>query len=174
MFTFLKLKLLYKALKKYFSFARGKYGWAELFLTFGGAGHLRPASGTWGSLAALPFCALIQFFYGPVGLIAAAAVLYIISVAVIALHEKGTGDHDASYIVIDEVIGMLLAVTTASLTFTSYAVAFVLFRAFDAIKPGPIGWVDKNMPGAHGVLLDDVMAGVAAAACVFILQVILF
>jgi phosphatidylglycerophosphatase A len=174
MFTFLKLRLLYKALKKYFSFARGKYGLAELFLTFGGAGHLRPASGTWGSFAALPFCVLLHFFYGPAALIIAAAALYAIAIPIIAFHEKGTGQHDSSYIVIDEVIGMLIATTTATLSFTSFVLAFVLFRAFDALKPGPIGWLDKNMPGAHGVLLDDVMAGVLAAACVFILQIVLF
>lgn len=91
MFTFLKLKLLYKALKRYFAFARGKYGKIELFVTFGGVGHLKPASGTWGSLAALPFALLIHFFFGPWILLTTAVALYFVAAGVIYWYEKKIG-----------------------------------------------------------------------------------
>jgi phosphatidylglycerophosphatase A len=172
MFTFLKLKILYKSLAAYFKIARGKYSWPQMFLSFGGVGYLRPASGTWGSLAALPFGVLIHLFFGPWVLLAVAAILYAAAVPIIWWFEKKGGEHDASWIVIDEVIGMFIALVPATLSFTSCAVAFVAFRAFDALKPGPIGWLDQHMPGAHGVLLDDVLAGVAAALLVLLLGLV--
>ncbi len=168
MFTFLKLKLLYKGLKRYFAFARGKYGALELFVTFGGVGHLKPASGTWGSLAALPFALLIHFFFGAWVLLIAAVALYFVAAGAIFWYEKKSETHDGSEIVIDEVVGMMIALTPATVSLWPVVMAFIAFRAFDALKPGPIGWIDKNMPGAHGVLLDDVLAGAAAAIVVIL------
>lgn len=62
----------------------------------------------------------------------------------------------------------MITLVPATLSFWPVVIGFIAFRAFDAFKPGPIGWVDKNMPGAHGVLLDDVLAGIAAAIVVMI------
>jgi len=44
-------------------------------------------------------------------------------------------------------------------------IAFLLFRAFDVIKPFPINWLDKNVPGGWGIMLDDVLAGAFALGC---------
>lgn len=143
-----------------------------LWLTWGGCGLLRPASGTWGTLGAIPFALLIMSYFGGVGLLVAAALIYAISYFVVARHEKISGIHDPSYIVIDEVIGIFIALAPAALNMIDVTAAFFLFRAFDAIKPGIIGKLDKTMPGAHGVLLDDVLAGGLAAVCVGLIHVI--
>lgn len=168
MFLFYKTRFLYKLFKRYFAFARGKYGTLELFVTFGGVGHLKPASGTWGSLAALPFALLIHFFFGAWVLLIAAVALYFVAAGFIYWYEKKSETHDGSEIVIDEVVGMMIALLPATVSLWPVVIAFVAFRAFDALKPGPIGWIDKNMPGSHGVLLDDVLAGFAAAIVVVV------
>lgn len=167
MFTFLKLKIIYKMLKRYLAFAQGRYGKLEMFVTFGGVGHIKPASGTWGSLAALPFAILLHFFFGPWILLMAAVALYFVAAGAVYWYEKKSDTHDGSEIVIDEVIGMMIALVPATVSFWPVVIAFVAFRAFDALKPGPIRWIDQNMPGAHGVLLDDVLAGIAAAIIVY-------
>lgn len=141
-------------------------------LTWGGAGLLRPAPGTWGSLAALPFALLIHSLAGGMGLIAGAALLYMIGFFAIRHHERTSGQHDGSYIVLDEVIGIFITLSVAHINIIDVVAGFFLFRAFDALKPGIIGQIDREVPGAHGVLLDDVFAGALAALCVVIIHVI--
>ncbi len=139
-------------------------------ISWGGSGYLRPASGTWGTLVALPFAFLLHFYGGIWALFIAAGILYLLAVPCIRSYERATGSHDSSRIVIDEVVGILIALCAAYLTWIDYIAAFFLFRAFDAIKPGPIGWVDQRIPGAHGVLLDDVVAGIFTALCLIFIH----
>ena len=95
------------------------------------------------------------------------------------METKGKDDHDPSGIVIDEVAGQWLAFlpvsvgaahTSAALTalYPGWIAAFVLFRLFDIWKPGPIGWADRR-GDSLGVMLDDILAGVIAAAGVMAL-----
>jgi phosphatidylglycerophosphatase A len=72
-------------------------------------------------------------------------------------------------VVWDEVVGMLVALTAAPPGWLPVAVAFIAFRAFDILKPFPVGWLDARVPGGWGVLLDDVVAGVYALAVVQLL-----
>jgi len=151
---------------------------AELIGTVGGIGHLRPAPGTWGSLAALPMAWALHVIGGPL-LLAAAIVIGFISGLWATSHlTKGQDDHDPSYIVIDEVVGQWIALVPlsigaahagASMTalWPGWIAAFVLFRLFDITKPGPIGWADRR-PGPVGVMLDDVIAGMFAAIVVLV------
>ena len=145
---------------------------ARLVATFFGAGLLRPAPGTWGSLAALPAAwALMQGGLWP--FLAAAVVIaplgYWATVRVMA----ETGNDDPSEVVIDEVLGQWVALIPVAwgAAFAGVAVerlwpgwlaAFVLFRLFDIWKPGPVGWLDRRHD-ALGVMGDDVVAGVLAA-----------
>lgn len=144
--------------------------------TFFGVGHLRPAPGTWGSLAALPVAALLHVAGGPVllglGVIAAFALGWWAT----ARETAGKADPDPSEIVIDEVAGQWLALLPVSIgaahagaaltaLWPGWVTAFVLFRLFDIWKPGPIGWADRR-GDALGVMLDDILAGLAAALCV--------
>lgn len=141
--------------------------------TFFGVGYLRPAPGTWGSLAALPVAALLHVAGGPVllglGVIAAFALGWWAT----ARETAGKADPDPSEIVIDEVAGQWLALLPVSIgaahagaamtaLWPGWVTAFVLFRLFDIWKPGPIGWADRR-GDALGVMLDDILAGLAAA-----------
>lgn len=70
-------------------------------------------------------------------------------------------------IVVDEVAGMWIALipVAAYPSFLFIALAFLLFRFFDVLKPWPISYLDQNVDGAAGVMADDILAGVFAAFC---------
>jgi len=75
-----------------------------------------------------------------------------------------TGVHDPGYIVWDEFIGQWIALLLLPKTLMAYVLAFVLFRLFDIVKRGPVGWADKHFSGGFGVMIDDVSAGLMALA----------
>ena len=134
--------------------------------TWGGLGFLTPGRGTWGSLGALPF-GIIAYSIGGIyalGLL----IVFIIYIGLWATRkfEASTGTHDSKMIVIDEVAGQLIALLPTLMNPLLIFLSFVLFRAFDIFKPGPIGTIDEKMPGARGVMADDILAGIAAALCV--------
>ncbi|VAV87759.1 Phosphatidylglycerophosphatase A [hydrothermal vent metagenome] len=139
-------------------------------------GHLRPAPGTWGSLAAIPMAWGLHLLGGWPLLVLATFVVFALGWWATALDTKGKTDHDPSEIVIDEVVGQWIAFwvisigashTGAPLTalWPGWIVAFLGFRLFDILKPGPIGWADRR-GDALGVMLDDVIAGIFAAILV--------
>lgn len=72
-------------------------------------------------------------------------------------------EKDSSMIVIDEVVGMWIALIPALLSPSSILLAFILFRVFDILKPYPISYFDKKFKGPMGVMIDDVIAGIFAA-----------
>lgn len=141
-----------------------------------GAGLLRPAPGTWGSAAALPFAWALHVV-GGFPLFAIATVV-VFCVGWWATHGAtlGATDHDPSEIVIDEVVGQWIALWPVSLgamlsktdilaLWPGILTAFIAFRLFDITKPGPVGWADRRND-ALGVMLDDVIAGILAAVVV--------
>ncbi len=89
-------------------------------------------------------------------------VLVIAIVGIIAsqAYQDETGDHDRSEIVIDEVAGFLITMALVPIHWKSIALGFILFRFLDILKPGPIGWLDKNLKGGAGVMADDIVAGI--------------
>lgn len=131
--------------------------------TLGGVGRLRPGPGTWGSLVVLP-AALLG---APACLALAAATALAGWWAVGALPAAA---EDPGWIVVDEAAGMLLALAAlpAGGGWTGVALAFLLFRAFDILKPWPVSWAD-GLPGATGVMLDDILAGAMAGAVLIVL-----
>jgi phosphatidylglycerophosphatase A len=136
---------------------------AALIATFFGSGLLKPASGTWGSLAALAPGLLIAERFGASGLLIGAAFAYGLGHWASTVWINGTEDKDPSPIVIDEVAGLWLTLTLAPLTPLGAALAFGLFRFFDIVKPWPVRWADENIGGATGIMLDDILAGIWAA-----------
>jgi phosphatidylglycerophosphatase A len=142
-------------------------------VTFGGAGLLRPAPGTWGSLAALPAAWVILTLGGPWALVSLTVAVTALGLWATGQEIAATGDHDPAHVVIDEVAGQWIALLPvgfgAAMTgalpldlWPGWVAAFLLFRLFDIWKPGPIGWADRR-GDALGVMLDDLIAGVFAA-----------
>ena len=156
----------------------------KLISTFFYTGFLRPAPGTWGSVAGMilayillitidlfTFC-LILLFTTLVGFWATKHYI-----------QHNSEKSDPSEVVIDEVIGQWIAVLPIGFTlkvtefsnkelWLVWLWAFVSFRFFDIIKLGLIGWAD-NLDGAFGVLLDDILAGIAAGLTVVFLIILI-
>ena len=152
---------------------------SHLIATFFYAGLLRPAPGTWGSLAALPVAWGIHWLAGPIGL--ALAIIGVFAAGLWATEQEllDSDEDDPSEIVVDEVIGQWIALLPvsvgASIAGVGFAAlwpgivtAFLAFRLFDIWKPLVIGRVDRR-GDALGVMLDDALAGVAAAGVVVLL-----
>jgi phosphatidylglycerophosphatase A len=78
--------------------------------------------------------------------------------------------HDHSAIVYDEVAGFLITMCLAPAGWEWMLAGFVLFRFFDAVKPWPISWLDKNLHGGFGILFDDVIAGIFSLCCLLLLN----
>jgi phosphatidylglycerophosphatase A len=147
---------------------RSPYVWLA---TWFGSGFMRPAPGTWGSLAAMPFGLLLLAFADTLALIIAIVLVTLIGLWASREFEKDSGVHDSKMIVIDEVAGQWLAMVPLSLyvsisapLFPVYVVlSFVFFRFFDITKPWPASFFDKKIKSAIGVMGDDIMAGFYAA-----------
>lgn len=145
--------------------------------TFGYVGLLRPGPGTWGSLAALPLGYALHWLGGLPLLAAAAALLFAVGFWATRIEIEGKADSDPEEIVADEVVGTWIALMPLSaglwmagapphvFPWPGWVAGFVLFRIFDIWKPWPVSWAD-GLHGPFGVMLDDVVAGLIAAAVV--------
>lgn len=136
---------------------------ATWLATWGGFGLLQPAPGTWGTIGALPFGILFLYFGGVPSLVLAIAVCLPIGLWASKHFEQMVREKDSGMIVIDEVVGMWIALIPALLSPASIVLAFILFRLFDVWKPWPISYFDKKFKGPMGVMIDDVVAGIFAA-----------
>ncbi len=139
--------------------ARRLSGWVDWVGTVGGLGLSPVAPGTAASLVwAGVYLALPQL----PGLLWGAIALSLTFVGVIAAYEMERGyGPDPRRFVLDEVVGMQVALLGVPSSLTFVAVAFVLFRLFDILKPPPVRQVEA-LPGGLGVLADDVLAGALA------------
>ena len=134
-----------------------------LLATGFGAGHVPRAPGTAGSVAGLGFG--LALAATPLGLPGAAAVTAAVCIAGIPIcgcAARSLGESDPSAVVWDEIAGMLVALLALPSGWYWWVLAFALFRAFDVLKPWPIGWVDRHTGGGLGIMLDDLVAGAFA------------
>ena len=136
----------------------------SLLATWFGSGLLPKAPGTWGSLAALPFAAVIAYAGGPWALLAATAVAFGVGLWASARYAEHLGRSDPGAVVIDEVAGLWLALVPVAEDLAMYAVAFVLFRLFDIVKVWPANVAQDRLKGGLGIMADDMIAGLYAAA----------
>ncbi len=138
-------------------------------LAFGfGSGVMPKAPGTWGTLVAVPIFLLLQdlpmMAYLVVVLFTAVVGVWLCHVAA-----KDLGVHDHPGIVWDEIVGYLITMIAAPPGWLWLLIGFVLFRLFDILKPWPIRAIDHGVDGGLGIMLDDILAGVMALACLQLL-----
>lgn len=137
----------------------------ECFLTLFFSGKFPKAPGTVGSLVALIIGAPLVYFSSET-IFLLAILIGIIAVGQIDIYEKQKQVHDPKEIVIDELVGMWLALGIAAgvLGFSWWLIilSFVFFRIYDIKKPSLIGKIDKQVKGGMGVVLDDALAGILA------------
>ncbi len=143
---------------------------ACLLATWFGSGLIKPASGTWGSLAALPVAWILAWWVGPLGLLMAAILAFGLGCWAADRYERADPGKDPSAVVIDEVAGLWLVLTLASLTIRDFALGFLLFRLFDIVKLWPISWADRKVGGGLGIMLDDLLAALYAGAALLLIK----
>ena len=137
---------------------------ARAVATAGGAGYSPVAPGTCGTLVAVPLAWVCRGFDTWLFAVVVVAVT-LIGIAAAHRADQVWGTHDSGRIVIDEVAGYLATVALVDRgDWWVLGIGFVVFRALDIIKPPPVRWLDENVPGGAGVVLDDVAAGVMGAA----------
>jgi phosphatidylglycerophosphatase A len=100
--------------------------------------------------------------------IAAAVLVALIGIPAATQVARGSGIRDPQFVVIDEVAGQLVALIAVPLTWKSLLVGFILFRAFDIVKPPPVRQLEAIPEGA-GIVLDDVAAGLYALGAMHLL-----
>ncbi len=140
----------------------------EIMATFFYLGKSPKAPGTVGTLGAIPLVFLFNM-QGPYFYMIMSFILVGLSIFVSQLHEYYFETHDSGEIVIDEVVGFLVAMAWIPTTPQALIAAFVLFRFFDILKPFPISYIDRVVGGGVGVVADDLLAGIVTNV---ILQVI--
>ena len=147
--------------------------WATLVATCFGAGYLRPGPGTWGSAATVLLWWLLGRWITP-GRQPWAAALLALAVVLVGIPAatqvaRASGRKDPQFVVIDEVAGQLITLIAAPIAWQSLLMGFILFRAFDIVKPPPVRQLER-LPEGVGIVVDDVGAGLYGLA---VMQVVL-
>ena len=141
------------------------------FLAFGfGTGLSPKAPGTVGTLAGIPFF-LLMMSWPLEAYLAVTVFLFLIGIPLCGITSRHLGVHDHGGIVWDEVVGLLVTMVAAPAGWQWLLLGFLLFRLFDIVKPWPISWFDRQVHGGLGIMLDDLIAGIFAAAA---LQLIVY
>ncbi len=91
-----------------------------------------------------------------------AVFIGLIAITQIDKEEEESKIHDSSHIVIDELVGMWLAMAISGLSLAGVVLSFIFFRVYDITKPSLIGKIDKEVKGGLGVVADDALAGILA------------
>lgn len=125
-----------------------------------GSGYFPVASGTAGSAVAAAMYWFIPGFEQLPTITVVSVLFLLVGIPASGMMEKHYGN-DPSVVVIDEFVGMWVALIALPKTIWILLAAFFLFRLFDIIKPEPARWFD-NKQGGTGIMLDDVVAGIYA------------
>ena len=133
-----------------------------------GFGYLRPAPGTWGTLAGV-FLLLILQSISPFSYLVTVAGLFFLGAWAAGAAEIILNQVDSPHIVIDEIVGLLVTMFMVPVTFWNVIWAFFLFRFFDIIKFWPARAIDRAQAGGIGVMADDLAAAVYANVCLQLL-----
>jgi len=129
--------------------------WVALGL---GSGLSSVAPGTVGTVFAWATFALLHGVAGDIGMLIACAAGFVLGVWAVARTGRDLGVLDHGAIVWDEIIAFWLVLLLVPASFVSQLIAFLLFRAFDILKPPPIRQVDKRWKTPFGVMFDDLLA----------------
>lgn len=128
-------------------------------LAFGlGSGAAPVAPGTFGTIAAVPLYLLVQPL-NTLNYLLLVAALFVVGIWLCDQTSRDLGVHDHGGIVWDEWVGFLFTMWMAPQGWYWLLAGFILFRLFDILKPWPIGWLDRQVSGGLGIMLDDLLAG---------------
>ncbi len=125
-----------------------------------------PAPGTLGTLVGLGIAYIVSFNLWT--LLVTIFSLFIVGLVVTTEVIRRRGDPDPEEVILDEVVGFLTCFVLVELSPKTALASFILFRVLDILKPFPINLFER-FPGAFGVMLDDVAAGLMTSLLLFLL-----
>jgi phosphatidylglycerophosphatase A len=135
-------------------------------------GRLHPGPGTWGSAATVVLWAATAYALNPwlriPVAIAIALLVTLVGIPAATRVARASGRKDPQIVVIDEVAGQLIALIAVPLAWQTFLAGFILFRAFDIVKPPPVRQLE-SLPEGTGIVLDDLAAGLYALAVMHLL-----
>ena len=132
------------------------------FLAFGFGSGLAPvAPGTFGTITAIPVFLLLSNL-STVGYTVITLLFFLLGIWLCGQSAEKLGVHDHGGIVWDEIVGLLITLFAVPVSWLWILLGFLLFRFFDIVKPWPIRWLDRQVSGGLGIMVDDVLAGVYA------------
>jgi len=129
--------------------------------TGGYIGYIPVAPGTFGSVIGIAVYWGVSSLQLPIILVFM-AIFAAFAIWIAHLAEAMLEVADPKQVVIDEIVGMMVALVALPVSLLVWAAGFLLFRFFDILKPFPIGYLEKRCPGGLGIVIDDVIAGFAA------------
>ncbi len=136
------------------------------FLAFGFGSGLSPkAPGTVGTIAAVP----IYFYLSALSLeyyLMVCVFVSLIGIVICGKSAKLLNTHDHPGIVWDEFAGFFITMIAVPLSWQNILLGFIFFRLFDIFKPWPISWLDKQVDGGLGIMVDDIIAGFFSLVCI--------
>jgi phosphatidylglycerophosphatase A len=140
--------------------------------TFFGIGRIKPGPGTWASAVTVLLWAACAYRLPSAlrmpDVFALAMCVIVMGIPAATRVSRATKVKDPQFVVIDEVAGQLIALIAVPLSWKTFLASFILFRAFDIVKPPPVRQLEK-LPEGAGIMLDDVAAGIYALAVVQLL-----
>ena len=129
------------------------------FIAFGGGAGLAPvAPGTWGTLLAFPLYWILAPLLAPAEYLVLICALFGLGIWACEITGRTIGVSDHRGMVWDETVAFLIVLFLVPTTLYWEAVAFLLFRAFDILKPQPIRYYERRFRNGFGVMLDDLVA----------------
>lgn len=143
---------------------------AHWIATFFGVGALRPAPGTWGTLAGVLVYGLLDPLMTREGWVALTAALFMLGAWACERSGRDIGVVDHGGFVIDEVVAVWAVCIMLPAGWGWWLAAFLAFRLFDIVKIWPGSWFDRRMKSGLGVMLDDIAAAVYAWALIVLLS----
>ena len=148
--------------------------------TLGGIGMLPIAPGTFGSITAWIIFVYLSHFISMINMLILTILFFILSIWICSEASKDLENKDHKSIVIDELVGMwiallpVLVIANSQYERTVYALAaLILFRFFDILKPFPISYFDKNYKNGFGIVIDDVISGLIAIIPSYLILILL-
>ena len=148
--------------------------------TLGGIGMMPIAPGTFGSITAWIIFVYLSHFISMINMLILTILFFILSIWICSEASKDLENKDHKSIVIDELVGMwiallpVLVIANSQFERTVYALAaLILFRFFDILKPFPISYFDKNYKNGFGIVIDDVISGLIAIIPSYLILILL-
>ena len=148
--------------------------------TLGGIGMVPIAPGTFGSITAWIIFVYLSHFISMINMLILTILFFILSIWICSEASKDLENKDHKSIVIDELVGMwiallpVLVIANSQYERTVYALAaLILFRFFDILKPFPISYFDNNYKNGFGIVIDDVISGLIAIIPSYLILILL-